>query len=190
VKNNIRKYLNTYPIIDNSAYIDDSAVIIGDVVIGNNSSVWCNSVIRGDVNSITIGNNSNIQDLTMLHVSHKNPNKEPTEYGKLTIGDNVTVGHNCCLHACTIKNNILVGMGTTILDNTIINDNILIGAGSLVPPNKELYSGYLYIGNPVKQVRQLSQEEIEYLEYSALHYVKVKNQYILEKENHESSIYN
>lgn len=170
---NIRKYLGNSPQIADSAYIDQSAVIIGRVIVGENSSVWCNAVARGDVAEIKIGKNSNVQDLTMLHVTHYNEGK--SDETPLIIGDNVTVGHSCCLHACTVGNNVLVGMGTTILDNAIIEDNAMIGAGSLVPPNKTLESGYLYLGSPVKQIRKLSAEEIAHLSYSAAHYVKVAN---------------
>lgn len=170
---NIRKYQGIAPQISESAYIDPSAVIIGRVTVGENSSVWCNAVARGDVADIKIGKNTNIQDLTMLHVTHYNEGR--TDETPLTIGDNVTIGHNCCIHACTIGNNILVGMGSTILDNAVIEDNVFIGAGSLVPPNKRLLSGYLYIGNPVKQARALTDEEIKFLAYSAKHYVDVAN---------------
>lgn len=168
---NIRAYQGVMPKIAKEAYVDESAVVIGRVSVGKNSSIWCNAVARGDVSDITIGENTNIQDLTMLHVTHYNPGK--SDEFPLTIGDNVTVGHNCCLHACTIKNNVLVGMGTTILDNAVVEANVFIGAGSLVPPNKTLESGYLYFGNPLKQVRRLTDSEISHIQYSADHYVKV-----------------
>lgn len=169
---NIRVFQGKKPVIDTTVFIDQSAIIIGQVTIGKNSSIWCNTVIRGDVSNIIIGNNTNIQDLTMVHVTHYNPNSSIGDFPVL-IGDNVTIGHNCCIHACTIKNNVLVGMGTTILDNSIIEDNVFIGAGSLVPPNKVLKSGYLYFGNPLKKIRPLTPEEIEQLQYSADHYVKL-----------------
>ncbi len=171
----IRKFGTHYPQIDNSAFIDDSAVIIGQISIHKNASIWCNVVARGDVSHIEIGENTNIQDLTMLHVTHYNPGKSD-EY-PLIIGKNVTVGHKCCLHACTIKDNVLVGMGTTILDNSVIESNVIIGAGSMVTSNKTLESGYLYFGNPLKQIRPLTQEEIEHIAYSARHYVKLMNLY-------------
>lgn len=167
----IRKYQGVTPIVSPSAYIDDSAVIIGRVIIGENSSIWCNVVARGDVSTIRIGANTNIQDLTMLHVTHYK--EEHHAEVPLQIGDNVTVGHNCCLHACTIKNNVLVGMGTTILDNAVIEPNVIIGAGSLVAPNKTLESGYLYFGNPLKQVRRLTPDETQHIAYSAQHYVTI-----------------
>ncbi len=176
-KPNIRSYNNIMPTIANTCYIDPSAILIGNVTIKNNSSIWCNTLARGDVSYIHIGENTNIQDLTMLHVTHYNPNRS-AEY-PLIIGNNVTVGHNCCLHASTIHDNVLVGMGSIILDNAVINSNIIIGAGSLVPPNKTLESGYLYYGNPLQKVRPLSIAEIEHIEYSAMHYVKLKNTYLL-----------
>ena len=171
----IRIYQGITPIIAASAYIDDSAVVIGRVTIGDNSSIWCNVVARGDVSSITVGNNTNIQDLTMLHVTHYK--SDASDEVPLVIGNNVTVGHNCCLHACTIKDNVLVGMGTTILDKSIIESNVIIGAGSLVASNKILESGYLYFGNPLKQVRKLTPDEIEHIAYSARHYVNVMHQH-------------
>lgn len=180
---NIRKYNNILPIIADNCYIDNSAIIIGNVVIGENSSIWCNSVIRGDVSFIRIGSNTNIQDLTMLHVTHyRKDNNLDSPDKPLIIGNNVTVGHSCCLHACTINNNVLIGMGTTILDGAIIQPNVIIGAGSLVTPNKLIESGYLYHGNPLKQIRKLTIEEIQFIEYSAKHYIKLKNNY-LNQEN-------
>ena len=173
--NNIRNYQGISPQISASAYVDPSAVIIGKVTIGENASIWCNAVARGDVSYIQIGNNSNIQDLTMLHVTHNNPGK--TNETPLIIGDNVTVGHNCCLHACTLENHVFVGMGSTILDNAYIEKNVMIGAGSLVPQGKRLESGYLYFGNPIKQIRKLTDAEIAHSDYSAKHYVKIANSY-------------
>jgi len=175
--NHIRSYAGTSPQIHESAYIDESAVIIGKVIVGANSSIWCNSVARGDVSYIQIGANSNIQDLTMLHVTHNNPGR--TKETPLIIGDNVTIGHNCCLHACTLDNNVFIGMGTTILDNVHIKKNVMVGAGSLVPQGKTLESGYLYFGNPVKQVRALTPDEVDHITYSAQHYVKIANQHKL-----------
>lgn len=176
---NIREFDGVYPQIDQSSYVDSSAVIIGKVQVGANSSIWCNVVARGDVSYIKIGNNTNIQDLTMLHVTHYNPLY--SEESPLIIGDNVTVGHNCCIHACTIKNNVLVGMGSTLLDSCIIEDNVFIGAGSLVPQGKTLESGYLYYGNPLKQIRKLTDEEIKFLAYSAEHYVKLMKAHKVDK---------
>jgi carbonic anhydrase/acetyltransferase-like protein (isoleucine patch superfamily) len=174
---NIRSYNGYTPEIDSTCFIDPSAIVIGRVSVGVDSSIWCNSVARGDVSYIDIGERTNIQDLTMLHVTHYNEGK--SEEIPVIIGNNVTVGHSCCIHACTIKNNVLVGMGTTILDNSVIESNIIIGAGSLVPQNKILASGYLYFGNPLKQIRPLTPAEIEHIQYSADHYVRVKDSHLL-----------
>ena len=172
---NIRPYLDTHPQIDDSCYIDPMGVVIGDVVLGENVSVWPFAVIRGDVNSIRIGNNSNVQDHAMLHVSHKNADKP--DGSPLIIGEDVTIGHHVTLHGCTIGNRVLVGINTIILDDVIVEDDVMIGAGSLVPPRKRLESGYLYVGSPVQKVRPLTDKEKEFLPYSARHYVKVAGNY-------------
>lgn len=172
---NVRKYLETYPQFDTTNYIDPTALVIGDVVLAENVSVWPYAVIRGDVNFIRIGKNSNIQDHSMLHVSHKKADKP--EGSPLIIGEDVTVGHHVKLHGCTIGNRVLVGIGTIILDDVIVEDDVMIGAGSLVPPNKVLESGYLYMGSPVKKVRPLNDKEKAFLPYSAQNYVKVSGNY-------------
>lgn len=172
---NVRKYLETYPKFDTTNYIDPTALVIGDVVLAENVSVWPYAVIRGDVNFIRIGKNSNIQDHTMLHVSHKKADKP--EGSPLIIGEDVTVGHHVKLHGCTIGNRVLVGIGTIILDDVVVQDDVMIGAGSLVPPNKVLESGYLYVGSPVKKVRPLTDKEKAFLPYSAQNYVKVSGNY-------------
>ena len=172
---NIRPYLDTQPKIADSAYIDPAAVVIGDVVLGEHTSVWPCAVIRGDVNHIRIGNRSNVQDLSMLHVSHKSADKP--DGSPLLIGEDVTIGHRVVLHGCIIGNRVLVGMGSTILDDAIIEDDVMIGAGSLVPPRKRIESGYLYVGSPVKQVRPLNDEEKKFLVYSAKHYIHIAEQY-------------
>lgn len=173
---NIRPYLDTHPQIDDSCYIDPMGVVIGDVVLGENVSVWPFAVIRGDVNSIRIGNNSNVQDHAMLHVSHKNADKP--DGSPLIIGEDVTIGHHVTLHGCTIGNRVLVGINTIILDDVIVEDDVMIGAGSLVPPRKRLESGYLYVGSPVQKVRPLTDKEKAFLPYSAQNYVKVSHNYL------------
>ena len=176
MKKNIRPYLQHHPKIDSTCYIDDLSVIIGDVVLADNVSVWPFAVIRGDVNSIKIGRNSNVQDHCMLHVSHKNdskPNGSP-----LVIGEDVTIGHHVTLHGCRIGNRVLIGINSIVLDDVVIEDDVMIGAGSLVPPRKVLESGYLYVGSPVQKVRPLTDKEKEFLPYSARHYVKVANHYL------------
>lgn len=169
-------YLDTYPVIRERVFLHASAQVIGDVRIGDDSSVWCNAVLRGDVNRIRVGRCSNVQDLTMCHVSHKSDGKP--EGSPLTIGDYVTIGHSVILHGCTIGNECLIGMGTIVMDDAVIHDRVMIGAGSLVPPGKVLESGMLYVGRPVKAVRALTPDEVSYLRYSAEHYVRVKNNYM------------
>lgn len=172
---NIRPFKNKNPKIGNNTYIDPQACIIGDVEIGNDCSVWPMVVARGDVHHIRIGNNTNIQDGSVLHVTHYG------KYGKgspLIIGNNVTVGHKVLLHACTVGDNCLVGMGSIILDNSVLEPYVLLGAGSLVPENKTLESGYLYLGSPAKKIRALTMEEKEFLQYSAEHYARLKDEYL------------
>lgn len=169
-------YLNTFPVIGERVFLHASAQVIGDVQIGHDSSVWCNTVLRGDVNRIVIGQGSNIQDLTMGHVSHKSPEKP--EGSPLLIGDYVTVGHSVILHGCSIGNECLIGMGSIVMDDAVIPDHVMIGAGSLISPGKVLESGMLYMGRPAKLVRALTAEEIAYLRYSAEHYMRVKNNYL------------
>lgn len=173
----IRDFEDLLPNIHPSAYIDDKALIIGQVSIGQNSSVWPFSVLRGDVNSISIGDNTNIQDHSVLHVSHDS-HYHPGGY-VLTLGDDITVGHRVTLHGCTINNNCLIGMGAIIMDNVTIGENTLIGAGSLITPNKTLEPGFLWIGSPARKVRKLSDEDIESIQYSAQHYVRLKARHLL-----------
>lgn len=175
---NLRSYQDIYPTIGLRNYIDASAVIVGDITLADDVSIWPLVAARGDVNTITLGARSNIQDGTVLHVTRKsehNPQGNP-----LTIGADVTVGHKCMLHGCTLGDRILVGMGTIIMDGAIVENDVLIGAGSLVPPHKTLASGYLYVGNPVKQVREIKANEREFLKQSAQNYVKLKNDYLTE----------
>lgn len=171
----IRNFENHRPVIDESAFIDESAVVIGNVKIAADVSVWPLTAIRGDINSIEIGARSNIQDGSVLHVTHD------SEYSpggfSLSVGESVTVGHKVILHACTIGNHCLVGMGSTVLDGAVLEDKVMLGANSLVSPGKRLESGYLYVGSPARQVRKLTEKELAWLEYSATHYVDLKNRY-------------
>ena len=169
----LRAYQGKRPELGKGAYVDDAAVVIGDVILGEDTSVWPFTVIRGDVNSIRIGARTNIQDNSVLHVTHDGK-YTPGGY-KLTVGDDVTVGHRVILHACTVGDLCLIGMGSIIMDGAVIESKVMLAAGSLVPGGKRLESGYLYMGSPVKQARELTDEEIESLQYSANHYVEVKN---------------
>jgi carbonic anhydrase/acetyltransferase-like protein (isoleucine patch superfamily) len=168
----IRSFRGVTPRIGENSYIDESAVVIGDVEMGDNCSVWPLTVIRADINKIRIGNDTNIQDGSVLHVTHKGPFSP--DGAELHIGDQVTVGHKVLLHGCRIGNQCLIGMGSIVTDNAIIEDRVMIGSGSLVPPNKVLESGYLYLGNPVVKKRPLTEREIEFLSYVAGHYVLMK----------------
>ena len=175
---NIRSFKGNSPKIAENVYIDQSSVIAGDVVLDKDVSIWPLVAARGDVNIIRIGTRTNIQDGTVLHVTRKgghHPDGFP-----LIIGDDVTVGHKCMLHGCTLGNRILVGMGAIIMDGVVVQDDVFIGAGSLIPPNKTLESGYLYVGNPAKQARPLKESEIAFLKQSALNYVELKNEYLIE----------
>lgn len=174
----IRSYKGIAPKLGNSVYIDQSAVLVGDITIGDDSSIWPLVAARGDVNHIIIGQRSNIQDGSVLHVTHKNA-ANPDGY-PLIIGNDVTIGHKVMLHGCTVKDRVLVGMASVILDGAVIEPEVMIGAGSLVPPNKVLKSGYLYIGSPVRQARALTEQERAFLQKSADNYVATKNDYLTE----------
>ncbi len=166
---------NHQPKLGKQTWIHESAVVIGKVNLGDEVSVWPCAVIRGDVNQITIGNYSNVQDGSVIHATHPSIYNE-TGYATI-IGEEVTIGHNAILHGCQIGNRVLIGMGATVLDNSIIPDEVIIGANSLVPMNKTLESGYLYVGSPVKALRPLNDKEKQFLRYSAQHYAKLKNNY-------------
>ncbi len=174
-----RAYKGIFPKIGSNCYIDSSCVLMGDIQIGDESSVWPLVAARGDVNRIRIGQRSNVQDGSALHVTHKNPTN-PEGY-PLLIGDDVTIGHKAVLHGCTIGDRVLVGMGAIVLDGAVIEDDVMVGAGSLVPPNKRLESGYLYIGSPVHKKRPLTEAEVAYLKKSADNYVEWKNDYLSEE---------
>lgn len=172
---NIKKFKNKLPKLGQHVYVDISAVVIGDVTLSDDVSVWPTSVIRGDVALIDVGIGTNIQDGSVLHVSHASkysPKEQP-----LKIGNYVTIGHKAVIHGCTIGNYCLVGIGAIILDSAILEDYVMLGAGSLVPAGKVLEQGYLYLGAPAKKIRTLTASELEFLEYSAQHYIELKNEY-------------
>jgi len=171
----IAPYRGTHPQLAAGAWVHPRATVIGEVSLGRDASVWPGAVIRGDVNAIVIGEATNIQDNSVLHVSHKTP-ANPAG-GPLVIGSRVTVGHTVILHACTIGDECLIGMGSIILDRAVVQKHVLLGAGSLVPEGKLLESGHLYLGRPAKRVRALTEEQIAYFSYSAQHYVALARSY-------------
>lgn len=176
----LRPYKHLCPQLGQRVMIDPASVVVGDVIMSDDVSIWPLVAIRGDVNQVRIGARTNIQDGSVLHVTHKsatNPEGYP-----LIIGEDVTVGHKAMLHGCTIGNRVLVGMGSILLDAVVVEDDVMIGAGSLVPPGKRLESGYLYLGSPVKQIRPLNEKEIEGLLYSANNYVGWKDDYLAESQ--------
>ncbi len=174
--NHIRPFKNIMPVIGERTYVDIAAAVIGDVVIGEDCSVWPMVAIRGDVNIIRIGDRTNIQDGSVLHVTHKGPLSP--EGNALHIGSDVTIGHSAVIHACIIEDRCLIGMGSVILDGAVIEEGTMVGAGSVVSPGKVLQGGYLYLGSPARQVRELNQKERDFLSYSAQHYVGLKDEYL------------
>lgn len=164
------------PLLGQRVYVDSTALVIGRVVLGDDASLWPYAVVRGDVNSIHVGARSNVQDLCVLHVTHDGP-YSPGGFA-LTIGEDVTVGHRCILHACVIGNRCLIGMGSIVMDGAVIEDDVLLAAGSLVSPGKRLESGHLYRGSSVQKIRPLTGREREMLRYSAAHYLSLKDRYL------------
>jgi carbonic anhydrase/acetyltransferase-like protein (isoleucine patch superfamily) len=174
--NSVQKFQAFLPVIGKNVFLHASAVVIGQITIGDECSIWPQAVIRGDVNTIRIGHGTNIQDLSMLHVSHQS--SEDPVGAPLVIGNHVTIGHSVILHGCTIEDECLIGMGSIIMDKAVVQKHVMVAAGSLVPEGKVLESGYLYVGSPAKRIRPLTPEEISYLMYSAHHYIQLKNQYL------------
>lgn len=175
----VKSFDSKTPSLHSSTYIHETAVVIGDVDLAADVSVWPFVSIRGDIHSIKIGARSNIQDGSVLHVTHAstfNPGGYP-----LTIGEDVTVGHKVTLHGCTIGNHCLIGMGSIVMDGVVVNDNVIVGAGSLVPPGKILESGYLYVGSPVKKVRPINEQEAQFIQYSPQRYRQLKDKYLAEQ---------
>ncbi len=172
----IRVFDGVRPTIGNGVFIDDTALVLGRVTIGDDSSVWPMVVARGDVHDIHIGARTNIQDATVLHVT--SPNRQVPNGFPLVIGNEVTVGHRAILHACTIGNRCLIGMGAVVMDGAVVEDDVIVGAGALVPPSKVLESGHLYVGSPARKTRALTPEELRFLQVSAQHYVSLKNKHL------------
>ena len=172
----LRPFKNSQPRVGKNVFIDESAIVIGDVVIGDDVSIWPATVIRGDVESIHIGDGTNVQDGSVLHVSHAGDYS--AEGHPLIIGKGVTIGHRAVVHACTVGDCCLIGIGAIIMDDAALEDYVMLGAGALVPPGKKLEGGYLYVGAPARQVRPLKESEKEFLEYSYKHYILLKNEYL------------
>lgn len=177
----IRTFEATQPHISATAYVDPTALIIGDVEIAANSSIWPLCVVRGDVQRIRIGARTNIQDGTIVHVTHDSrfcPGGQPT-----LIGDDVTVGHKALLHACTIEDTVLIGMNAVVMDGAVVQSHVMLGAHSVVSPGKVLESGYLYVGSPAQQKRPLKPKELEFITYSAQNYVRLKDRHTLSSQD-------
>lgn len=166
----ISEFNNIWPELHESVFVALSAHVIGDVIIGENSSVWFNSVVRGDVNYIRIGKNSNVQDGCVLHVTK--------EAHPLIIEDSVTIGHGVIVHGCTIHSNTLLGIGSVILDGAIVNEYSMVAAGALVPPGFEVPSGALVMGSPARVKRELTEKELKTIDELANRYVKYSRLYL------------
>ena len=176
---NLRKYRNHSPLLGERVYVDACATVIGCVKLGDDSSVWPRTVIRGDVNRVEIGARSNIQDGCIIHVSRPTPGL-PQGWPTL-LDDEVTIGHGVILHGCKISSRVLVGNAAVVMDGAEINENVIVGACALVPPGKKLASGFLYIGSPCKQARRLTDAEMAGLAVSADNYVRLKDEYLTQE---------
>ncbi|MGR8980544.1 MAG: gamma carbonic anhydrase family protein [Gammaproteobacteria bacterium] len=175
----VREFNEKWPLLGERVYIDEMATVIGNVALGDDVSIWPAVVVRGDVENITIGEGTNVQDGSVLHVTHFG---KFTDRGyPLSIGKGVTIGHRAVVHACTIGNYCLIGIGSIIMDDAVLEDYVMLGAGSLVPPGKVLEEGFLYMGAPAKKARPLSVEEKEFLVYSSEHYIHLKDDYLYQK---------
>ena len=173
----LRPYRDTLPTVGERVYVDPAATCIGDVALGDDVSLWPGTVVRGDVNFIRIGARTNVQDGTVVHVSHDGPHAKLGGFATV-IGEDVTIGHKAIIHACRIEDAVLVGMGAILLDGVVVRKHAFIGAGALVTPGKEVGAGELWLGNPARKVRMLTDAETEALYYSAQHYVRLKNEYL------------
>ncbi|MFP7723399.1 gamma carbonic anhydrase family protein [Lysobacter sp. A3-1-A15] len=174
---NLRPYLDQRPRLGARVYVDPAASVIGDVELADDVSIWPGCVVRGDVNFIRIGARTNIQDGTVVHVSHDGPHARLGGFATV-IGEDVTIGHKAIVHACRIGDAALIGMGAIVLDGAVVEPHGFVGAGAVVPPGKTVGRGELWLGNPARKVRMLSEADIEGLYYSAQHYVRLKNRYL------------
>ena len=174
----LRSFQGHTPRLGERVYLDPQSLVLGDVTLGDDCSVWPMAVVRGDMHRIRIGARSSVQDGCVLHITHAsdfNPGGHP-----LTIGDDVTIGHKAILHGCTLGSRILVGMGAIVMDGAVVEDEVIIAAGAVVTPGKHLESGHVYAGNPAKPLRALKESERAFFTYTAGNYVKLKDQYLAE----------
>ncbi|MBN7797111.1 gamma carbonic anhydrase family protein [Parahaliea mediterranea] len=178
--NSLRSFRGTSPVLGERVLIDPSAVVLGDVELGDDVSVWPQASVRGDMHRIRVGARTSIQDGCVLHITHAGP-YNPDGW-PLLIGEDVTIGHHATLHGCTVGNRVLVGMGATVMDGAVVEDDVVIAAGALVTPGKTLRGGYLYGGSPAREMRPLTDAERDYFRYSADNYVKLKEQHLAELE--------
>ena len=174
---NLRPYRGISPQLGERVYVDRAATVIGDVVLGDDVSVWPATVIRGDVNHVRIGARTSLQDGSVIHVSHDGPHARLGGFATI-VGCDVTVGHKAILHACTVEDAVLIGMGAIVLDGAVVKKHAFIAAGALVPPGKVVGEGELWVGNPARFARRLTDAQIEALYYSAGHYVRLKDEYL------------
>jgi len=173
----LRTFENHHPQIGERVFVDETALVIGQVSIGDDTSIWPMTVVRGDVHSISIGARTSVQDGSVLHVTHAGPYQP--EGHSLVIGNDVTIGHKATIHGCIIEDCCLIGMGAVVMDGAIIHSQVILAANSLVPPGKELESGFLWVGSPVKKIRPLTDKEKAFFKYSAGNYVKLKERHIV-----------
>ena len=177
----IRHFQGTAPTLGRDVFVDELALVAGAVTLADDVSIWPFAALRGDVNAIAIGARSNVQDNAVLHVTHDGPY---TPGGvALTIGADVTIGHGAILHACTIGDRVLIGMGAIVLDKARIDDDVIVAAGSLVSPGKHLRSGWLYRGSPAVAIRELTDDERANFTYSTAHYVRLKNRHLQDQKD-------
>jgi gamma-carbonic anhydrase len=170
---NILVYRGIRPQYHGNCFIASNAMVIGDVVLGEQSSVWFNSTLRGDVNFIRIGARTNIQDGVVIHTASKNNGDLPT-----FVGDDCTIGHQALLHACTVGSRVLIGMQACVMDGAVVEDEAILAAGALLTPGKKILSGQLWAGRPARYVRDLTADEKNHLQWSAHHYVKLAAEYL------------
>lgn len=180
----VRPYREWTPVIGRGAWVDPAATVIGRVTIGEDASIWPGAVVRGDVNSISIGARTSIQDNSVLHVA--SARLAGGDGIPLVIGEECTVGHGVILHACTVGDRCLIGMGAIVMDGAVIGDEVIVGAGALVPARRTLPPRTLWVGRPARQQRALEAKEIAYLAESAAHYVALKDSYLDDESRRRS----